>query len=156
MSPRQSKRTPSPLEAHLGFWLRFVSNHVSLRFAQLLEEKGVTVTEWVALRTLWSQPDTTHAALIEALGMTKGAASKVVTRLQDKGLAGRQLAEGSARAQSLALTAAGKALVPQLAALADTNDAHFFGHLPAAERQALVQAMQALVLHHQLKELPTE
>jgi hypothetical protein len=33
--------------------LRFVSNHVSLRFRQLLEAKDVTVTEWVALRTLW-------------------------------------------------------------------------------------------------------
>ena len=155
MSTRKTKQAPSPLEAHLGFWLRFVSNHVSIRFAQLLEEKGVTVTEWVALRTLWSQDETTHAALILALGMTKGAASKVVSRLEEKGLAERQLAEGRAREQCLALTAAGKALVPKLAALADTNEEHFFGHLPAAERQALTQAMQALVLHHQLKEIPT-
>lgn len=155
MANRKTKHSPSPLEAHLGFWLRFVSNHVSIRFQQLLEEKGVTVTEWVALRTLWSQMDTTHAELIQALGMTKGAASKVVSRLEDKGLAGRQLADGRARAQCLGLTAAGKALVPQLAALADANDDHFFGHLPAAERQALTLAMQALVQHHQLKDIPT-
>ena len=155
MTSRKKPSSPSPLEAHLGFWLRFVSNHVSIRFQQLLEAKGVTVTEWVALRTLWSQDDTTHAALIDALGMTKGAASKVVSRLEEKGLAGRQLVDGRARAQSLGLTAAGKALVPQLAALADANDAHFFGYLPAAERQALTQAMQALVQHHQLKDIPT-
>lgn len=155
MASRKTKSVPAPLEAHLGFWLRFVSNHVSIRFQQLLEAKGVTVTEWVALRTLWSQDDTTHAALIDALGMTKGAASKVVSRLEEKGLAGRQLVDGRARVQSLGLTAAGKALVPQLAALADANDAHFFGHLPAAERQALTQAMQALVQHHQLKDIPT-
>ncbi len=155
MAHPKKQSIPAPLEAHLGFWLRFVSNHVSIRFAQLLEEKGVTVTEWVALRTLWSQAETTHARLIDALGMTKGAASKVVSRLEEKGLAARQLAEGSARAQSLALTAAGKTLVPQLAALADANDAHFFGHLTAAERRALTQAMQALVQHHQLKDLPT-
>ena len=154
--PNQKKQTaPTPLEAHLGFWLRFVSNHVSLRFQQLLEEEGVTVTEWVALRTLWTQDHTTHAELIQALGMTKGAASKVVSRLEEKGLAGRQLADGRAREQSLGLTAAGKALVPQLAALADENDAHFFDHLPAAERQALTQAMQTLVQHHQLKVIPT-
>ena len=155
MVARKSKQSPSPLEAHLGFWLRFVSNHVSIRFQQLLEEKGVTVTEWVALRTLWSQEETTHAELIQALGMTKGAASKVVSRLEEKGLAARQLAEGRAREQCLALTAAGKALVPKLAALADSNDDHFFRHLPAKERQALTQTMQDLVQHHQLKELPT-
>ncbi|WP_338846192.1 MarR family winged helix-turn-helix transcriptional regulator [Massilia sp. W12] len=146
---------PSPLEAHLGFWLRFVSNHVSNRFQQLLEEKGVSVTEWVALRTLWARDETSHAALIQTLGMTKGAASKVISRLEEKGLAGRQLLDGRAREQSLSLSAAGKALVPQLAALADANDAHFFGHLPAAERLALTRAMQALVQYHQLKDIPT-
>ncbi|MBP7564647.1 MAG: winged helix-turn-helix transcriptional regulator [Burkholderiaceae bacterium] len=155
MSKRRTQTPPSPLEAHLGFWLRFVSNHVSIRFQQLLEAKGVTVTEWVALRTLWSQNETTHAELIRAMGVTKGAASKVVSRLEEKGLAGRQRVDGRAREQSLALTAAGKALVPQLAALADANDAHFFAHLSAGERQALVQAMQALVQHHQLKDIPT-
>ena len=155
MTTRKTKQPPSPLEAHLGFWLRFVSSHVSIRFQQLLEEKGVTVTEWVALRTLWSQDETTHAELILALGMTKGAASKVITRLEEKGLAERQLAEGCAREQCLALTTAGKALVPKLAALADANDDHFFGHLPPKARQALTQAMQALVQHHQLKEIPT-
>jgi len=155
MSKRKTQTAPSPLEAHLGFWLRFVSNHVSLRFQLLLEDMGVTVTEWVALRTLWSQDETTHTALIQVLGMTKGAASKVVSRLEVKGLAMRRLVDGRAREQSLSLTTAGKALVPQLAALADANDAHFFGHLPAAERQALTQAMQALVQHHELKDIPT-
>lgn len=155
MSKRKIPTAPLPLEAHLGFWLRFVSNHVSLRFQQLLENMGVTVTEWVALRTLWSQDETSHTALIQVLGMTKGAGSKVVSRLEAKGLAKRRLADGRAREQSLSLTTAGKALVPQLAALADANDAHFFGHLSAAERQALTQAMQALVQHHQLKDIPT-
>lgn len=155
MTSHKRQTSPSPLEAHLGFWLRFVSNHVSIRFQQLLEAKGVTVTEWVALRTLWSQDETTHAALIQALGMTKGATSKVVSRLEEKGLAGRQLINGRAREQSLGLTAEGKALVPELAALADANDAHFFGHLPAAERRALMQTMQTLVQHHQLKDIPT-
>ena len=112
---RKAKTTPSPLEAHLGFWLRFVSNHVSIRFQQLLEEQGVTVTEWVALRTLWSRDEATHAALIQALGMTKGAASKVVSRLEEKGLAERQAVEGRGREQSVSLTAAGKALVPKVA-----------------------------------------
>ncbi len=155
MKPKASTPPPSPLEAHLGFWLRFVSNHVSTRFQQQLEAKGVSVTEWVALRTLWARNETSHAELIQALGMTKGAASKVVSRLEEKGLAERQFAQGSARDQSLVLTASGRALVPQLAALADANDQHFFGHLGAKERQALMSAMQALVQHHQLKDLPT-
>ena len=153
-SPYRS-RSVAPLEAHLGFWLRFVSNHVSVRFQKLLEARGVTVTEWVALRSLLEKPESSHAELIQSLGMTKGAASKVISRLEGKGLAQRTLADGQGREQLLRLTAEGRALVPRLAALADANDEHFFGHLPAGERQALMNAMQALVKHHQLKEVPT-
>ncbi|MDR6153051.1 hypothetical protein QF021_001140 [Acidovorax delafieldii] len=46
--------------------------------------------------------------------------------------------------------------MPQLAALADANDDHFFGHLPVLDRQALTQSMEDLVRHHQLKDIPTE
>ncbi|AVP96994.1 MarR family transcriptional regulator [Ahniella affigens] len=155
MITRQTQPAPAPLEAHIGFWLRFVSNHVSARFQQHMAAKGVTVSEWVALRSLWSQTDATHAALIEALGMTKGATSKVISRLEEKGLVERALADGRAREQSLRLTVAGKKLVPKLAALADANDAHFFAHLPATERVALTKIMKDLVKHHQLKEFPT-
>ena len=148
--------TPSvnPLDAHLGFWLRFVSNHVSARFQKLLEAQGTTVTEWVALRTLFDKPHTTHAELIDALGMTKGAASKVISRLEEKGLALRQQAEGSAREQRLSLTDAGRALVPTLADQADQNEEHFFGHLSPEQRAVLVQTFQGLVTHHQLKQVP--
>ncbi|MFB2649930.1 MarR family winged helix-turn-helix transcriptional regulator [Shewanella mangrovisoli] len=146
---------PSQLEAHLGFWLRFVSNHVSGRFRVLLEQEGVNVTEWIALRTLFAKDETTHGELILALGMTKGAASKIISRLEEKGLAWRKLAEGCAREQVLQLTEAGKALVPQLAALADANDSYFFGHLSVSEQETLSQTMQALVQYHQLKEVPT-
>lgn len=146
---------PSALEAHLGFWLRFVSNHVSQRFHRQLDERGVTLAEWVALRTLFDRPDASHALLIDALGMTKGAVSKVVSRLEDKGLAERRCTPGQARDQMLDLTRAGRSLVPELAAMADANDEHFFGHLAPAERDQLLAAMQALVRHHQLKDLPT-
>ncbi|MBL8389853.1 MAG: winged helix-turn-helix transcriptional regulator [Hydrogenophaga sp.] len=160
MAKRPTVRTTatatSPLEAHLGFWLRFVSNHVSQRFQQQLEAQGVTVTEWVALRTLLAHGEGSHASLIDALGMTKGAASKVISRLEEKGLAQRQRVDGNAREQLLVLTARGRALVPRLAKLADANDEHFFGHLPASEREALVAAMQALVQHHQLKQIPSQ
>lgn len=151
---RSPRSAASPLDAHLGFWLRFVSNHVSARFSQLVEGEGSSVTEWVALRTLFDNPQTTHAELIQALGMTKGAASKVVTRLEEKGLARREHAEGSAREQVLRLTPQGRALVPRLAALADQNEEHFFGHMSAGERRALVAAFQALVAHHHLIEVP--
>jgi DNA-binding MarR family transcriptional regulator len=155
-SASRSKTPPSPLEDHVGFWMRFVSNHVSARFAKLVEAAGVSVPEWVALRTLYDGEVTTHAALIAALGVTKGAASKLLTRLEEKGLAERRYTDESAKAQVLALTRQGRALVPKLAALADQNDAHFFSHLDAAQRAALVSLLQEVVRVQQLKDIPLE
>lgn len=146
---------PSSLDAHLGYWLRFVSNHVSMRFRKLLEAENISLTEWVALRTLWEQPESGHAALIEALNMTKSAASKIMNRLEDKGYAERKNVSGKMREQALVLTASGMALVPKLSAIADANDAYFFDHLDVSERELLLHTMQALVKHHQLKDIPT-
>ncbi|HVL00027.1 MAG TPA: MarR family winged helix-turn-helix transcriptional regulator [Dongiaceae bacterium] len=88
--------------------------------------------------------------------MTKGAASKVITKLESKGLAQRRLAEDKAREQVLRLTSAGRQLVPKLARSADDNDDFFFGHLKTAERAALMTQMKELILHHQLKEIPVK
>lgn len=152
----QKTYTPkaSPLESHLGFWLRFVSNQVSSRFENLLTEHDISVTEWVAMRSLYGRTDVTHAELINALGMTKGATSKVISKLENKGLAERQLTKDSQREQLLCLTESGHILVPKLAAIADENDAHFFGHLTDTQRQSLTTIMNELVVHHQLKQVP--
>jgi DNA-binding MarR family transcriptional regulator len=160
MDPRErAEATPvgvSDLEAHLGFWLRFVSNHVSARFRGLVEQRGVSVSEWVALRSLFASDSTTARALIESLGMTKGAISKVLDRLERKKLVRRLADPEDGRAQRIALTAAGRRLVPTLAALADENDAHFFGQLAPEARRHLAETLRELVRTHHLTEVPTE
>jgi DNA-binding MarR family transcriptional regulator len=55
-----------------------------------------------------------------------------------------------------ALTAAGRRLVPALAALADQNDEEFFHPLSRKERETLLSILQKLVQAHGLKKLPTE
>lgn len=151
---KHQEPAPSQLDDHLGYWLRFVSNHVSRRFQQVLEAEGTSVTEWVALRVLFEQVETSHADLIQRLGMTKGAASKILSRLEEAGLARRRTAGNAQRGQVLSLTRKGKALVPRLATLADQNDAHFFGHLTATQHQVLRDILKTLVALHQLQKVP--
>jgi DNA-binding MarR family transcriptional regulator len=146
----------SSLESHLGFWLRFVSNHVSARFKRVVEANGVSVSEWVALRLLYDSDELTPAALIEELGMTKGAISKILARLEDKELIRRLTVEHDRRAQRLVLTPAGRKLVPKLAKLADDNDEAFFGGLSEHERAELMKTMIDLVRAHGLREVPVD
>lgn len=146
----------SPLEAHFGYWLRQVSNSVSSRFQKLIEAEGVSVTEWVALRILFDKKYTTHSELILTLSMTKGATSKVISRLEEKGLVSRTLAEGSARDQLLVLTDKGRTLVPRLALLADKNEEHFFGHVDPLIRDQLMKTFRSLAEFHKIQTPPLE
>lgn len=148
--------TASDLKKHVGFWLRFVSNHVSHAFARKLLASGVTVAEWVVMRETFDDEETSPGVLAERIGMTRGGVSKLVDRLVGKKLITRRERNDDRRFQSIALTAAGRRLIPQLAALADQNDEEFFHPLSTGERAALIAAMKKLVQAHSLQTLPTE
>jgi len=147
---------PSDLTAHLGFWLRYVSNHVSHAFAGKLAAKGVTVAEWVMMRSLFGKAPMPPSRLAEEMGMTRGAITKLADRLIDKSLIVRTASRDDGRAQTLALTHRGTKMVPDLAALADRNDAEFFDHLSAAERQTLERLMKRMVERCDMASVPTE
>jgi DNA-binding MarR family transcriptional regulator len=146
----------SPLEAHVGYWLRFVSNHVSQALRLKVEGKGVTVAEWVALRAVYRRKACSPSALGEALGMTRAAVSRLLDRLAAKRLVQRGVTGADKRYQSITLTAAGQKLVPVLAALADANDEQFFGHLSIAERTQLIELMKQVVRVQRFKDVPVD
>jgi DNA-binding MarR family transcriptional regulator len=146
----RSKPLVSDLRTHAGFWLRFVSNCVSHAFARKLLASGVTVAEWVVLREMYGRNETAPSEIAEVTGMTRGAASKLVDRLVAKKLISRRERSDDRRYQDIALTPAGRRLVPSLAALADQNDEEFFASLSKKEREALVSTLKKLVEAHGL------
>lgn len=151
-----SGQPPSGLHAHLGYWLRTVSNAVSQGFARKVEAEAVTVAEWVVLRVLYDTDALAPSLLAERMGMTKGAISKLADRLVDKKLVRRERSPAGGRGQTLALTPAARTLVPRLAALADRNDAEFFGALTADERGQLEHLLRKLVSTHGLTNVPAD
>ena len=156
MSKSKSGFEPvSDLKKHIGFWMRFVSNHVSHGFARKLEQSGVTVAEWVVLREMYGRGEVTPSEVAERTGMTRGAASKLVDRLVEKKLVTRRERSDDRRYQDIALTVAGAGLVPKLGTLADNNDEEFFCVLSTAERTELLKLLKKLVQSHGLHMLLT-
>jgi DNA-binding MarR family transcriptional regulator len=151
---RSSQAGVSDLRSHTGFWLRFVSNHVSHSFARKLVGSGVTVAEWVVLREMFDASTTSPSALAAATGLTRGAISKLIERLVQKDLVSRAEAVGDRRFQDVRLTSSGRMLVPKLAALADENDHEFFSQLDVGERERLVTTLKKLVAANKLKQIP--
>lgn len=144
------------LQDHTGFWLRYVSNHVSHSFATRLEDSGVTVAEWVVLRTLFDLGACPPSEIAAAVGITRGAISKLLERLRAKQLITRTEDAGDRRFQQIQITRTGRSLVPKLAKLADQNDAEFFSCLSPTEHQALRRILGKLVDTHALSQIPIE
>lgn len=126
-----TKRGPrvAPVDAHIGYWLRFISNRVVHRFSERLANRGVTVAEWVVLRGLYDRVPVASGELADDLRLTHGAVSKLVDRLVAKKLVKKSEGEADRRYQWVTLTPSGRALVPDLAALAEENDHAFFEFL---------------------------
>src|SRR5580698_10318972 len=100
-------RQPAPteqrasLEVHLGYWLRLVSNRVSGTFARSLQERHISVAEWVALSQIEGGTEVTPAELADSMGMTRGAISKVLDKLEDKNWIDRTTSSEDHRVQLL-------------------------------------------------------
>ena len=146
----------SGLTDHLGYWLRYVSNHVSQAFARTVEARGVTVAEWVLLRQLLEVDAIAPSRLADRMGMTRGAVTKLAGRLIAKSLIARAANPHDGRAQTLCLTPRGRALVPELAALADANDAEFFAALAPEDRAVLLRVLREIVQTRGLKSVPVD
>lgn len=148
------KFTHAHLEDHLGFWLRFVSNHVSGGFRERIAEHDVTVAEWVVLRTLFTTSPLKLNELSERVGVDTGAISRLVDKLIKKKLITRKMVSRDRRSVAITLTDVGEKLVPKLAQLADQNDEFYFSKISKSDRAELKRILQKLVEQHELTEKP--
>jgi DNA-binding MarR family transcriptional regulator len=133
-----------------------LSNHVSHAFAAKVAAKDVTVAEWVVMRSLYGSDPKAPSRLAAEIRITRGAITKLADRLIAKSLIVRRSSTEDGRSQTLALTKRGNELVPELAALADRNDAEFFDHLSAGDRRRLERLLKRLVERGRMTAIPID
>jgi DNA-binding MarR family transcriptional regulator len=146
----------STLEAHLGYWLRRVSNHVSGAFAKALLDKNVSVAEWVGLCQIDERPEIRPNELAEVTGMTRGAISKVLDKLEEKQWIARKTLEADNRGHALFLTQQGRRVLPGLRTIANRNDQRFFDCLGAKEKATLELLLRKLTSANDIRNIPAE
>ncbi len=148
--------TTPELTDHLGYWLRFVSNHVSHAFARKLAAKDVTVAEWALMRVLYGREPAPPSQLADEMSLSRGAISKLADRLLSKKLLAREPSPHDGRAQTLSLTEKGAAFVPALAALADQNEAECFADMPADDRRTIERILKETVARLGIAAMPVD
>nr|WP_279379681.1 MarR family transcriptional regulator [Polymorphobacter fuscus] len=118
--------------------------------------KDVTVAEWTVMRRLYPVESVAPSQLADAMGMTRGAISKLADRLVAKSLVVRDASATDGRAHFLRLTAHGAEMVPALAALAEQNEAECFAHLSSADRAVLERILANAVVQLRITATPVE
>lgn len=73
-------------------------------------EEGLTGTQWSALVSLWYKPGATAADLARDLGHDKGAMTRLVDQLAERGWITRERTAEDRRCINLAVTAEGEAV----------------------------------------------
>ena len=158
LHPTSPRRRPAPvsrLDTSIGYWLRSASNEISQALSRRFEDKGVTLTEWVALRELYDG-DLRPTTLADRLRLTRGATSKLTRRLVSKLLITQEAITDDGRAQVLALTGTGRALVSVLAVHLDQTDKEFFGDLDPRTRALILSTMREIVRRRGLPAVPAD
>lgn len=110
-------REPYPLEDNLGYLLNRCALAMAAQFEKELAPFDVTLAQWGALIAIDAGRASTPTELARAVGIDKGAATRLIARLSAKKLVkrGENLEDG--RSTLLTLSAEARELMPTLTAL---------------------------------------
>jgi DNA-binding MarR family transcriptional regulator len=134
-----------PARSHLSYWLRSADRRFAKSMDRLLSEVGIIASEWAALRALYRPGRLSPVELGLAIGMSKGGASKLVSRLVAKGLVIKETWDFDRRYRSVGLTKQGKELVVFMASIEKDADREFFSPLGNGRRFRLTEWMKRLL-----------
>lgn len=121
-----------------------------------MRERQVSVAEWVALSQIDERPEIRPAELSDATGLTRGAISKVLDKLEERRWITRKTLQADNRGQVLSLTQPARRAMPKLKAIADRNDRRFFDCLDAKEKATLALLLRKLTASHDIRDVPVE
>jgi DNA-binding MarR family transcriptional regulator len=131
--------------ARCNYWVKSADRRFAKGFARLLAECGIIRSEWAALRELYGPQWWSPVELGKVIGMSKGGASKLVSRLVKKGLVDKRKTESDRRFRSVGLTRQGRGFVVRLAPHEKAMDREFFRPLGNTSRFRLTGWMKRVL-----------
>jgi DNA-binding MarR family transcriptional regulator len=132
----------NPLLAYPGYLLRRASGSRLTQLAQYLEPLGVGVTEASILVLIGHNPDISQAECGRMLSIQRPNLNPIIRRFVERELV--ETTKGSGRILCLRLSAKGAALVKQIEAEFEAQEARIFAAVPAHLREELVPLLRAL------------
>ncbi len=110
-----------------------------------LSKYDISAPQLIVLAYVASKEADSAAALCKSISYDPGAMTRMIDRLQEKGLIRRTPNPGDRRATNLELTTAGRALYPQLLAAKETVQAQFLRGFSKSEAHMLESLLTRLL-----------
>jgi DNA-binding MarR family transcriptional regulator len=125
----------------IGRRLNFAMSAVDALTAQLLNEYDLSPVQWVALSALWRQDGITVNVLADYMRATASATSRLLGRMEERGLIERRTVSENRRILQIWLTEKGREL-DQLKDLHKKVNNCVLDGLTAAERKLLAKGLE--------------
>lgn len=130
-------REPYPLEDNLGYLLNRCALTIAAQFEKELALFDVTLAQWGALIAIDAGRASTPSELARAVGIDKGAATRLIARLSAKKLVEREENLEDGRSTLLTLSAEARELMPTLTALSKKVNNEMLALLSPSEGRQL-------------------
>ena len=136
---------PDYLKRNLGYLLNRCGALMAQRFERELAPYGITLAQWGALLAIDRTGSASPSDVAERVGIDRGAATRLIARMEHKNLLERAADTSDKRAVVLRLTDDARRLMPTLMARSQQVNADALAALPEAEADALVAGLSILL-----------
>lgn len=134
-----------PLAQTLHDWMRIVMQHSMRNFMLYAKEHNYSMAQLNALFRIHHKNTCGVSDLAEEMGVTSAAASQLLEKLVQQGLAVRTEDPQDRRTKRVALTAAGQQIVQQSIEARQSWLTQLAGRLSASEQKQVSAALQLLI-----------
>lgn len=136
--------------ARTGFLLSQLGTFASARFAELIKPTGLTPATAGVLRIIGREPELSQRELAARLGTVPSRVVVLVDTLETAGLVTRSRDRDDRRQHRLTVTEAGRRILDELRAAAETQNIDVLAPLEPTEREVFTALLSKLVAGHHL------
>mgnify|MGYP000397716962 CR=1 FL=1 len=142
---RMIRDTDFHLHNSYTFWISRLASLMQEQFNQQLQESGITWPQWMVLNVLHHDLAQTPAQIAENIGVDRSAITRLVDRLEKKGLVERQHDGLDRRSIKVLMKLNGKRLMDQVNEAARQHQERFLSELPPEALPQLRGNLQSML-----------
>ena len=129
----------------MGYWVGSLASAMRKGLEREFAPLEVTPAQWAILEMCYRGEANTVSGLARVIPVDAAAISRQLDKLKAKGLIRRRRLSRDRRSVRVALTEAGRALVPQLAPCVHANNVKFLEGISEEEQTALMSFIQKML-----------